>query len=125
MPDLSVTEESRNRDNLFAGDFPVVTESVVISSGQDLARGAVLGKVTASGEYILSLSAAGDGSQTPKAVLAEAVDATGGAKTATIYRTGMFNERALTFGTGHSASTQATIDALEAENIYMRDSLAA
>jgi len=46
-------------------------ESVVLNdtANLNLKVGAVLGKVTATGKYKLSLSAAADGSQTPAAVL--------------------------------------------------------
>lgn len=45
-------------------------ESVIINdAAQTLKVGAVLGKVTATGKYKLAASAAGDGSQTPVAVL--------------------------------------------------------
>jgi len=77
-------------------------------SGQDLPRGAVLGKISATGKYVLSDTGAGDGSEDPVLVLAEAVDASGGDRTSAIYETGEFNQDTLTFGTGHSASTAAT-----------------
>lgn len=45
-------------------------EAVVMNdSAQTLKVGTVLGKVTATGKYKVALSAAGDGSQTPAAVL--------------------------------------------------------
>lgn len=45
-------------------------ESVVLNdTAQTLKVGAVLGKVTATGKYRLSLSASADGSQTPVAIL--------------------------------------------------------
>lgn len=122
MPDLALSTDTYNADNLIGANYPLVGESVVISNGQNLQRGAVLGRVTANGEYILSLSGAVDGSETPEAVLAEDVDASGGAKTAMIYLTGIFNSNRLSFGTGHTASTQATRDALRLRGIFMRDS---
>lgn len=97
--------ESLSFLNLFAGDFPRVTDSVTLISGQNLARGAVLGRITASGKYTLSLSASSDGSQTPVAILADAVDASGGDKAAPVYLTGEINSAALTFGTGHTAAS--------------------
>lgn len=83
---------------------PVFGEMVTIISGQNLAAGAVLGKITASGKFNLSLSAAGDGSNTPVAVLAEACDASGGDKSAFVYYNGEFNEAKLVFGTAHTAA---------------------
>jgi hypothetical protein len=83
---------------------PVFGEMVTVISGQNLAAGAVLGKITASGKFNLSLTAAADGSQTPVAVLAEACDASGGDKQAFAYYTGEFNEAKLVFGTAHTAA---------------------
>lgn len=96
---------------IIAGDFPLVTNHVTIASGQSLQRGAVLGEVTATGEYVLSVAAAVDGSQVPAAILAtEAVDASAAAKGAGAYVTGQFNAANLTFGTGHTAaSTRAAL----------------
>lgn len=92
-------------DRLIAGDTPLVTRVVTILSGQNLVRGAVLGKITTGGKYILSLSAASDGSQTPDLILAEDCNATGGDKTALAYATGEFNQSALTIGTAHTADS--------------------
>jgi hypothetical protein len=48
----------------------ICRESIVINdAAQTLRVGAVLGKVTATGKYKLAVAAAGDGSQTPVAVL--------------------------------------------------------
>lgn len=96
---------------IIAGDFPLVTNHVTIASGQSLQRGAVLGKVTASGHYVLSVAAADDGSQNPVAILAtEEVDASAGAAGAGVYVTGQFNAAHLTFGAGHTAaSTRAAL----------------
>ena len=77
MP-ASFSSATFNLDGLLIGEHPVTSRQITLLSGQNLARGAVLGKITASGKYILSLSGAADGSQTPDAVLAEATDASGG-----------------------------------------------
>lgn len=82
-----------NHDELFAGDFDVVTDSITV--GADLSRGTVLGIITASGNAVAVDSAQTDGSQTPYAVLAEDV-LTG--DVATVYLTGEFNSNKLTFG---------------------------
>ena len=50
-------------------------EEVTIAAGADLKVGAVLGKVTASGKYILRAPAAVDGSQVAAAVLLQDADA--------------------------------------------------
>lgn len=95
---------------LAAGTFPVVMDSVVIAQGQVLAAGAVLGKVTADDEYVLSLSAAEDGSETPEVILAEAVDTTDAPAPAPVMLTGEVLGDKLTIGTGHTiASVKAAL----------------
>jgi len=74
-----------------------------LAAGQNLIRGAVLGRITASGKYVLSAAAAGDGSEVPDAVLAEDCDATAGDRQTVAYTRGDFNEAALTLGAGHTA----------------------
>lgn len=112
-----------NDDNLFAGEFPRVTRKVTVISGQNLTRGALLGRITASDKYNLSLSAAADGSQTPRAILAHDVDASGGDKEAIVYESGEFNLAAMTIGTAHTAATVA--DGLRGLGIYLRTNYAA
>ncbi len=117
------SSESYTPDQLHAGDFPIRTLDVTIASGQNLTRGALLGKITASGKYVLSLAAAADGSQTPVAILAEDVDATGGDKSGIVYVSGDFNENAITYGTGHTAdSVRAGLRDL---NIYLHKPVSA
>lgn len=113
-----VTSDAYSPDLLVAGDFPRITRSVTLATGQNLVRGAVLGKITASGKYVLSASAANDGSQTPVAVLVDDCDASGGDKTVGIYESGEFLGSALTLGAGH---TLASIrDGLRDLNIHIR-----
>lgn len=93
-------------DQLIAGNAHLlVGRSVTLISGQNLERGAVLGKITASGKYTLSLSASSDGSQTPDLILAEDCDASAGDASALAYARGDFNVNALTLGTGHTAAS--------------------
>lgn len=100
-----MTTETYNYDKLFAGSSQHVADSVTIASGQNLVRGTVLGRVTASGKFIESLSAAGDGSETPDAILLEDCDASAADKVAPVAFTGEFNQDALTIGTGHTAAS--------------------
>jgi len=92
-------------DNLIAGDYPLKAKSITVASGAVLTRGAVLGEVTASNKFILSASAATDGSENPKVILAEDIDATAGDMVATAYVTGEFAEESLEIGTGHTADS--------------------
>lgn len=76
-----------------------------------------------TGHWKRSVAAATDGSQRPLGILAIDTDASGAAKSTSIYRTGEFNEAALNFGAGHSASTVRA--ALEALQIYLKTVVAA
>jgi hypothetical protein len=117
------TEGSYMPDNLIAGDFPIRTRKVTLVTGQNLARGALLGVITASGKYTLSASAAADGSQTPNAILAEDVDASAGDKDAIVYIAGDFNANTLTYGAGHTAASVR--DELRNLSIYLHTPLSA
>lgn len=81
------------------------TRVVTIISGQDLEAGAVLGKITASSKYNLSLSAAVDGSETPDLILLQDVDATGGDTEAVALESGQVVGSALTLGTAHTLAS--------------------
>ena len=105
-------------DNLIAGEYPRVARVVTIASGANLAQGALLGKITASGKFKLSASAATDGSEVPDAILAEAANAAAADVQAVVYFSGEFNESALSLGAGH---TLASVKAgLRDRNIYLR-----
>ena len=106
-------------DQLIAGVFPRVTDTVTIAAGADLPRGTVLGKITASGKYIKSLSAAADGSQTPAAILVDFAGAAGGDVLAGVYLTGEFNQNALTLGAAHTAASIKP--GLRTLNIFLKD----
>jgi hypothetical protein len=58
-----------------------------------------------SNKLTTALAAAEDGSADPVAILLEDVDATGADKNCPVAVEGMFNEQALTYGTGHTADT--------------------
>lgn len=83
-------------DQLIAGNMKLVTDTVTLGAGT-LPRGSVLGKVTATGNYALSVATANDGSQTPVAILTDAADASGGAVQCGVYLTGEFNGNAMNF----------------------------
>ena len=95
-----------------------MTESITLAAAQVLTRGALLGRVTGSGEYVLSLAASADGSEVPVAVLADDADTTGGAATGAAYLSGEFNDNAIIFGTGHTAASVK--DGLRDLNIYLK-----
>ena len=87
------------------GIYPL-TQEITILSGQNVLRGTVLGKITASGKYGKSLSASADGSEVPAAILAKDVDATAGDREDGVaYFRGQFNENKLILGTAHTISS--------------------
>lgn len=118
------TEGAYTPDALIAGNAHLlVGRKITVISGQNLARGAVLGKITASSKYNLSLSGASDGSQTPDLILAEACDASSGDKVALAYARGDFNANALTLGTAHTVAS--ITEGLRAKGITILPAVAA
>ena len=99
------TQGTFTPDGIIAGEDDLQTRQITLITGQNLKRGSVLGKITASGKFNLSLSAAGDGSQVPAAILAEDTDASGGDKVTVAYFGGVFDENALTYGTAHTKAS--------------------
>lgn len=93
-----MAETPYNFDNLFAGDYYVVSETVTILSGENLERGTVLGKVTATGKMKIVNSANSDGSENPYAVLSDDVDASAADVVSAAYLSGEYNENKLIVG---------------------------
>ena len=80
-------------------------ETVTVPANSTIKRGTVMGKITASGKYITSLSASSDGSQIATTILAEdAVNDTAAPVDikAVIYKKGTFNSLGVVFGTGQT-----------------------
>lgn len=118
------TAGHRDFDNLIGGDHPLVTDALVLATGEGpLVRGAVLGLVTASGEVKLSVDTAVDGSEVPHSILAQDADATAAAVTVPVYLAGQFNQEALTFGGAHTAASVKA--GLRDKSIYLRASVTA
>jgi hypothetical protein len=99
-----MAEATFSPNDLLVSDVPVVTRNITIASGQDLVRGAVLGRITASDKYVLSAAAAADGSEVPALVLAFDVDASAADVVAAAYASGAFDASKLTLGAGHTAA---------------------
>lgn len=103
-----------------AGEF-IVSEAnktrsrdpITVAAGQNLKAGAVLGKITASGEYAAYNPAGVDGTETAAGVLYDAVDASAAAAPGVaIVRDAEVNKGELVFADG---TAQADIDAAIAE----------
>ena len=118
------TDGAHTPDALIAGNAHLlVARTVTLIAGQNLPRGAVLGKITASSKYKLSLSGASDGSQTPDLILAEDVDATAGDKPGLAYSRGDFNANALTLGSAHTVAS--ITEGLRAKGIALLPAISA
>ncbi len=120
--DPQYTSENRYYDTLVAGDKHIVTDRATLISGQNLTRGAALGKITASGKLTQLDSGASDGSENPYALLTEDCDASKTDTTCTIYLEGEFNENEVGFVTGDTAAT--FFDAFRDLGIILKNSLA-
>lgn len=71
-----------------------------------------------SGNYQLAANNATDGSQKPRAILAEDVDASAADQPGTIYVAGQFNEHQLNYGTGYNADLVR--EDLQQHSIYLK-----
>src|SRR5687767_14257028 len=105
MPVSFSSASSTANDAIIGGEKIILTRSITLIAGQNLARGAVLGKITASGKYTVSLSAAGDGSQIPDAILAIPTDATAADQATVAYFNGDFQSLGLTLGAAHTVAS--------------------
>lgn len=99
------SSETFSPSSFVTGDVPIVTEPETIAAGQNLSQYAALGRITASGKWVLSDPGAGDGSEVIRGFLPVAVDATGGDTTAPVYKAGQFNPEMLVFGGAHNAAS--------------------
>ena len=131
-----MSSETFTPENLRAGDYPIVTDEVTIVSGQNLVKGSVIGKITASGKYKLTDYPATDGSEKPVFVLAQDIDASGGdVSNAGVYASGEFSLDKLVWGASTDATSTISIPAvgttsgvlatmkevLRDVNIYLKD----
>lgn len=117
------TEGTYTPDGLIAGNAHLLVGlKVTVKTGQNLARGAVIGK-DGDGKYLLSLSAAEDGSQTPDLIMAEDCDASAADTQALAYERGDFTANALTLGTGHTVASIR--EGLRAKGITILPAMAA
>lgn len=108
---------------LLAGMDDTISRQITLAVGQNLKRGSLLGRVTATGRYVLSLAAAADGSQNPAAILAEDSDASAAEKVTVAYFAGTFDENVVIYGTGQTAAN--TREALRSININLQSSITA
>ncbi|OWF77693.1 head decoration protein [Yersinia frederiksenii] len=111
-------------DQLVAGPLQLVTDTVVIVQAEVIhLRGTVMGKITASGEYIKSVKDATDGSEVPVAILVDNVDTTVTAQRGGIYLMGQFNQNRIVHDASWTLAELKT--ALRPYTIFLTDSIQA
>jgi hypothetical protein len=120
------TVDVYNPDGLIAGNADLlIATSITLAAGAALPRGAVLGKVTLSGHYVLSEAtdtadppvAIEDGSQVPDLILVEAVAASAAPRAALGFRRGDFQAAAVTLGATHTLA--AVSETLRGKGIFL------
>lgn len=94
-------------DNLIANSVPeIATDDGILITGQNLARGSVLGRITATNKLTLAVDTAIDGSETPMGILVHDIDATAADKGCQIYVAGSFNNDELNWDASFTAIEQ-------------------
>lgn len=118
-------------DQLIAGDLKLVTDDVQIKGNTVLERGTVLGMITATGEWTLSVKTAADGSQVPAAILVDQCDLTTASPVrGGIYVMGEFNFNAMIYDPSWGAQgSPVALSALKAAfiptNIFVKNPVSA
>ena len=111
-------------DQLVSGTLQLVTDTGIIAQAAAIhLRGTVLGKITASGEYVKSVKTATDGSEAPVAILVDDVDTTTTSQRGGVYLMGQFNQNRII----HDASwmlAELKTD-LRTYSIFLEDSIQA
>jgi len=94
-------------DNLIANSVPAIaTDDGTLITGQNLVRGAVLGRITASNKLTLADDTAVNGSETPMGILVHDIDASAADKGCQVYVAGSFHNDELTWDASFTAAEQ-------------------
>ena len=90
MPLASNSSESYSPENfLMSGDFQ--TNTGILTSGENLAKYSLLGRVASTGKFVECDNAASDGSESPVGIMVYAIDASTADKDCQFYVEGQFN----------------------------------
>ena len=84
------------------GNMPTEYDGAIIAKGNKYKRGTMLGKITATGECVITDATAKDGSEQLFAILTEDVDTTEATVSANVLYTGNVNAGALIVKTGET-----------------------
>ncbi len=113
--------ETNSYDGLIAGDFPIVTDRQTLVTGENLTRGALLGKITDTGADNGKLKQCAttntDGSETPYAILSIDTDASAADVVTDIYLTGQFASHKIGLASGDTVADFK--DTLRDKSIYI------
>lgn len=115
--------DSRTYDDLIVPGSRTLTWDETIAISQDLTRGTILGKITASGHLKACDQDAGDGSETAYAILAEDVDTTSAAVVRPVYVRGDFNKNHCTLLNESNTDIDISARELRAVGIFLVDSV--
>ena len=116
--------ESFSFDNLFAGDYPKKTKPVTVLSGENVVKGQLMGKITASGKYRACNTGLSDGAEVCDGVMTADVDASAADAPGIVYLTGDFNRNGLTIAQSPSADTIAGHEAeMRLRSLFVSDSV--
>lgn len=96
MPSLGMTTQTPPQENLL-GAHPPIEIPIVLISGENLSRGHVLGKITASGKYTGYDNDLTDGAETAVAILAQDTDASAADEKTIAYVHGEFQDAGLSW----------------------------
>ncbi len=113
-----------NYQQILAGDFPRVTESITLKAGRAYPFGSAIGIITAEDKGVLVDSASSDGSQGLYGILIGQngawgdVDATAEDQAAIVWLTGEFAQERITFGGTDTPETHK--QAARALGIYFK-----
>jgi Bacteriophage lambda head decoration protein D len=119
----SFTTQQLPADNLIITMERSDNEAVLKLNATPYKRGMVLGQITASGLYTQALSASGDGSQVPCAILLDDIDATLADTKGPVMLQGQVMSRGLILGTGITALIAKS--GLRGNGIFVKGSVSA
>ena len=106
-------------DTLFAGSNQLpVSDGETILQGENVVRGEVLGKITASGKWVTFNLGNANGSEIPRGIASEDINAAASDMESVVYKTGEFNANALVFSA--DSLTEAVKNLLQDVNIHTK-----
>ena len=119
MPALDTTTSVAPRTLTDLAPSKSITTRVHLAAGAAIAQFAPMGRVTASGNWIESLPAAVDGSQTPRGILMHASAVRGAVTPGEVFVFGEFNAAAVVANVAWTAT--ALRNALFDSGIFLED----